>query len=131
MPTCRRAEADACILLDTHHCGVKKLFQACEQLTHSRASFVAQEKRRLTNKIGTELTVHAPIEEEIFHAALDRAIKKADLFDAAEVEHASAMDRIVQIQEAAERESEFVVKARAASGSGLVAMREQVAARKV
>ncbi len=152
MPTSQRTEPDACSLLDADHRNVKKLFEAYEHLTHSRAASVAQKKRELANEICTELTVHAQIEEEIFYPALHSAIKETDLLDEAEVEHASAKDLIAQIQEATEIDDKFdakvivlgeyidhhvkeerneiFVKARAARGLDLVAMREQLAARK-
>ena len=94
-----------------------------------------------------ELTVHAQIEEEIFYPALREAIKETDLLDEAEVEHGTAKDLIAQIEEAAdvddmfdakvnvlgeyidhhvkEERNEIFVKARAARGLDLVAMREQ------
>jgi hemerythrin-like domain-containing protein len=99
-----------------------------------------------------ELTVHAQIEEEIFYPAVREAIKETDLLDEAEVEHASAKDLIAQIQEATEvddkldakvkvlgeyvdhhvkeERNEIFVKARAARGLDLVAMREQLETRK-
>jgi hypothetical protein len=80
------------------------------------------------------------------------AIKETDLLDEAEVEHASAKDLIAQIQEATdvddkfdakvtvlgeyidhhvkEERNEMFVKARAARGLDLVALREQLETRK-
>jgi len=152
MPTSRRAEPDACSLLDTDHRNVKKLFKEYEELAHSRAASAESKKRELANHICTELTVHAQIEEEIFYPAVRAAIKETDLLDEAEVEHASAKDLIAQIQEATEIDEKFdakvivlgeyidhhvkeerneiFVKARAARGLDLVAMRGQLAARK-
>lgn len=152
MPTTRRAEPDACSFLDTDHRHVKKMFKAYEELTESRAASAAQKKRELADDICMALTVHAQIEEEIFYPALRAAIKETDLLDEAEVEHASAKDLIAQIQDAAdvddkfdakvivlgeyidhhvkEERNEIFVKARAAHGLDLVALREQLAARK-
>jgi len=152
MPTTKRAEPDACSLLDADHRNVKKLFKAYEELTKSKAASAPQKKRDLANEICTELTVHAQIEEEIFYPALRGALKETDLLDEAEVEHASAKDLIAQIQEAAkvddkfdakvtvlgefidhhvkEERNEIFVKARAARGLDLVAMREELASRK-
>ena len=153
MPTTpKRSESDACSLLDTDHRNVKKLFKAYEELTQSKAASASQKKRELANEICTELTVHAQIEEEIFYPGLREAIKDTDLLDEATVEHASAKDLIAQIQEAAdvddmfdakvtvlgeyidhhvkEERNEIFVKARAARGLDLVAMREQLEARK-
>lgn len=150
--TTMRAEPDACGLLDADHRNVKKMFKAYEELTKSKAASASKKKRDLANEICMELTVHAQIEEEIFYPALREAIKESDLLDEAEVEHASAKDLIAQIQEAAdvddkfdakvivlgeyinhhvkEERNEIFVKARAARGLDLVAMRGQLEARK-
>ncbi|MBT2332551.1 hemerythrin domain-containing protein [Variovorax paradoxus] len=153
MPTStKRAAPDACSLLDTDHRHVKKMFKEYEELTHSRAANVQQKKRELANQICTELSVHAQIEEEIFYPALREAISETDLLDEAEVEHASAKELIAQIEAATdvddkfdakvivlgeyidhhvkEERNEIFVKARAARGLDLMAMREQLAARK-
>jgi len=152
MPTTKRSEPDACTLLDTDHRNVKKLFKAYEELTQSKAAGASQKKRELANEICTELTVHAQIEEEIFYPGLRNAMKETDLLDEATVEHASAKALIAQIQEASdvddmfdakvtvlgeyidhhvkEERNEIFVKARAAKGLDLVAMREQLATRK-
>ncbi|WPH16209.1 hemerythrin domain-containing protein [Variovorax paradoxus] len=148
----KRAAPDACSLLDTDHRNVKKMFKEYEELTHSRAANVQQKKRELANQICTELTVHAQIEEEIFYPAVREAISETDLLDEAEVEHTSAKELIAQIEAATEVDDKFdakvivlgeyidhhvkeerneiFVKARAARGLDLVAMREQLAARK-
>ncbi|MBO9648210.1 MAG: hemerythrin domain-containing protein [Variovorax sp.] len=152
MPITKRSEPDACGLLDADHRNVKKLFKAYEELTKSKAGSASQKKRDLALEICTELTVHAQIEEEIFYPALRETLKDTDLLDEAKVEHASAKDLIAQIQEAAEvddmfdakvtvlgeyidhhvreERNEIFVKARAARGLDLVAMREALAARK-
>ena len=153
MPTTtKRTEPDACSLLDTDHRNVKKLFKAYEALTQSKAASASQKKRELANEICMELTVHAQIEEEIFYPGLRDAIKDTDLLDEAAVEHASAKDLIAQIKEATdvddmfdakvtvlgeyidhhvkEERNEIFVKARAARGLDLVAMRAQLEARK-
>jgi len=152
MPTTKRAEPDACSLLDADHRNVKKLFKSYEELTASRAASASQKKRDLANEICMELTVHAQIEEEIFYPAVREAIKDTDLLDEAEVEHASAKDLIAQIQDATdvddkfdakvtvlgeyidhhvkEERNEMFVKARAARNLDLVALRRQLEARK-
>jgi hemerythrin superfamily protein len=150
--TTKRADPDACSLLDTDHKNVKKLFTAYEELAGSKAASAPQKKRELALQICTELTVHTQIEEEIFYPAVRKAIKETDLLDEAEVEHASAKDLIAQIQDAEdfddkfdakvkvlgeyidhhvkEERNEMFPKARAARGLDLVAMRETLAARK-
>jgi len=96
--------------------------------------------------------VHTRIEEEIFYPAVREAIKKTDLLDEAEIEHASATDLIAQVQDAGEidemfdakvkvlgeyidhhvkeERKEMFPKARAAKSLDLVTMRELLAARK-
>jgi hemerythrin superfamily protein len=153
MPTTtKRAEPDACSLLDTDHRNVKKMFKEYETLTSSKAASASQKKRDLANQICMELTVHAQIEEEIFYPALREAIKDTDLIDEADVEHATAKDLIAQIEAAGEPDdmfdakvkvlgeyidhhvkeerNEMFPKARAARKLDLVAMRDQIAARK-
>jgi hypothetical protein len=152
MPTTKRAAPDACSLLDADHRKVKKMFGDYETLTHSKAATAAQKKRDLANEICMELSVHARIEEEIFYHALREAIKDTDLLDEAEVEHGTAKDLIAQLEAATEvddmfdakvkvlgeyidhhvkeERNELFVKARAARGLDLVAMRERLAARK-
>jgi hemerythrin superfamily protein len=150
--TTKRADPDACSLLDTDHKNVKKLFTAYEELAGSKAASAPQKKRALAQQICTELTVHTQIEEEIFYPAVRKAIRETDLLDEAEVEHASAKDLIAQIQDAEdfddkfdakvkvlgeyidhhvkEERNEMFPKARAARGLDLVTMRETLAARK-
>jgi len=150
--TTKRAAPDACSLLDADHRNVKKLFKAYEELTKSKAASTSQKKLDLAQEICSELTIHAQIEEEIFYPAVRVAIKETDLLDEAEVEHASAKDLIAQIQEATdvddkfdakvivlgeyidhhvkEERNEIFIKARAAHGLDLVAMREQLESRK-
>ncbi|MGO4393453.1 hemerythrin domain-containing protein [Variovorax sp. M-6] len=150
--TTKRADPDACSLLDADHRNVKKLFKAYEELTSSRSTSASQKKRELANRICMELTIHAQIEEEIFYPAVREAIKDTDLLDEAEVEHSSAKDLIAQIDEATEVDDKFdakvivlgeyvdhhvkeerneiFVKARAARGLDLLDIREQLQARK-
>ena len=152
MPTTARAGKDACDLLDADHRAVKKMFKEFEELTQSRAKGAAQKKLDLARQICMELTVHAQIEEEIFYPALREAIKDTDMLDEAEVEHQSAKDLIAQIQASMEPDEKFeakvkvlgeyidhhvkeerneiFVKARAAKKLDLVAMRDELQARK-
>ena len=150
MPT--PVEKDACDLLDADHRAVKKLFKEFEELTQSRARSAAQKKLDLARQICLELTVHAQIEEEIFYPALREAIKETDVLDEAEVEHQSAKDLIAQIQSTMEPDDMFEAKvkvlgeyidhhvkeergeifpkARASRKLDLMAMREELEARK-
>lgn len=150
MPT--RPTPDACTLLDADHRKVKKLFKEFEELTQSKAKSAPQKKRELADQICTELTIHAQLEEEIFYPALRAVLKEGDLLDEAEVEHATAKDLIAQIRDGDEHDAkwdakvivlseyidhhvkeergEIFVKARAARRLDLVAMRDQLLARR-
>jgi len=147
-----RTEADACTLLDTDHKAVKKMFKAYEELAGSKARDAAQKKLELAHQICQELTVHATIEEEIFYPALREALKETDILAEAEVEHAGAKDLIAQIEameeademfdakvkvlgeyidhHVKEERNEIFPKARAARKLDLVAMRDELMARK-
>lgn len=147
-----RTTPDACTLLDADHRAVRKMFKEYEALTESRGKTVANKKVELARQICRELTVHAQIEEEIFYPALRDALKETDLLAEAEVEHASAKDLIAQIEavdtpdemfdakvivlgeyidhHVKEERNEIFVKARASKKLNLVAMREELQARK-
>jgi hemerythrin superfamily protein len=147
-----RSEKDACDLLDADHRAVKKMFKEYEELTKSRARSAGQKKMDLARQICHELTVHAQIEEEIFYPALRAAIKDTDLLAEAEVEHQSAKDLIAQIEgmgeademfdakvtvlgeyidhHVKEEKGEIFPKARAARKLDLIAMRDEMMARK-
>lgn len=151
MPTTRRPK-DACDLLDADHKAVKKMFTAYEELCNSKARNVDQRKLELAREICTELSVHAQLEEEIFYPALREAIRETDLLAEAEVEHQTAKDLIAQIEAATtadesfnarvtvlgeyidhhvkEERNDIFPKARAAKKLDLVAMREELQARK-
>jgi hemerythrin superfamily protein len=150
MPT--RNEKDACDLLDTDHKAVKRMFKEYEELTGSRARSAMQKKMDLAHQICHELTVHAQIEEEIFYPALREAIKDTDMLAEAEVEHQTAKDLIAQIEAMAdademfdakvkvlgeyidhhvkEERGEIFPKARSARKLDLIAMRDELQARK-
>jgi hemerythrin superfamily protein len=147
-----RAGKDACDLLDTDHKNVMKMFKEYEELTGSRARSAAQKKMDLARTICNELTVHTQVEEEIFYPAVRAAIKDTDLLDEAAVEHQSAKELIAQLEAAGEADDmfdakvkvlgeyvnhhikeergEIFPKARAARKLDLVAMRDDLQARK-
>ena len=151
MPNSRGAK-DACDLLDADHRAVKKMFKEYEELTSSRGRSVAQKKMDLARQICNELTVHAQIEEEIFYPALREALKDTDMLAEAEVEHQSAKDLIAQIESMPEADemfdakvkvlgeyidhhvkeerNEIFTKARSTRKLDLIAMREELEARK-
>ena len=96
--------------------------------------------------------MHAQIEEEIFYPALRAVLKVTDLLAEAEVEHQTAKDLIAQIESAEtadesfdakvtvlgeyidhhvkEERNEIFTKAREAKKLDLVAMRDELQARK-
>ena len=147
-----RSEKDACDLLDADHKVVKKMFKEYETLMESKARSTGQKKMDLAQRICQELTVHAQVEEEIFYPQVRAAIKDTDLLAEAEVEHASAKDLIAQIQgmtevderfdakvtvlgeyidhHVKEERTEMFPKARAARKLDLIAIRDQLIARK-
>ena len=147
-----RGEKDACDLLDADHRNVKKMFKEYEELSGSRARSAAQKKMDLARTICNELTVHAQVEEEIFYPALRAVLKDTDLLAEAEVEHQSAKDLIAQIEgmgepgemfdakvkvlgeyidhHVKEERNEIFPKARSNRKLDLIAMRDQMMARK-
>ena len=147
-----RGAKDACDLLDADHRAVKKLFKEYEELMGSRARSAAQKKMDLARTICNELTVHAKIEEEIFYPALRAVFKDTDMLAEAEIEHQSCKDLIAQIEAGTEpgemfdakvkvlgeyidhhvkeEKNEMFPKARSVRKLDLVAMREQLLARK-
>ena len=151
MPT-TRSDTDACTFLDNDHKAVKKLFKAYDELVHSRARGVEQKKLELAHEICQELTAHATIEEEIFYPALRAALEETSALAEAEVEHAGAKDLIAQIEameapdemfdakvkvlgeyidhHIKEERNQIFPKARSLRVLDLVAMREELQARK-
>ncbi len=109
MPTSPR-QKDACDLLDADHRAVKKMFKEYEALTQSRSRNAGQSRLDLSREICQELTVHTQIEEEIFYPALRATFKETDLLAEAEIEHQSARDLIAQILATEEVTEEFDAK---------------------
>jgi len=137
------APKDACELLDADHIAVKHLF-----VEYARQAMAMPDepgdRQALAERICSELTVHAQIEEEIFYPALREAIGAPQLLDEAEEEHAQAKAMIAQLQgmsapdpamddlvsqlarliehHVKEERDELFTKARAASGLDLDAL---------
>jgi hemerythrin superfamily protein len=152
MTTRTPREKDACDLLDADHKKVKAMFKEYEGLTQSKAKGAAAKKQELASQICQELTIHATIEEEIFYPAVRAKIRDDGLLNEAEVEHAGAKDLIAQIEagdpsdpmfdakvtvlgeyidhHVKEERTQMFPKARAARGLDLLALREQLEARK-
>ncbi len=91
------ATKDACDLLDADHIAVKHLFVEYARLAMA-APGAAADRRPIAQKICSELTVHAQIEEEIFYPALRKAIDAPELLDEAKAEHQEAKQLIAQVQ---------------------------------
>jgi hemerythrin superfamily protein len=83
---------DAISLLKADHKAVDALFADFEK-TRSAAR-----KKALVQKICTELSVHAQIEEEIFYPAVKAALKDKKLIPEAVVEQATMKELIGQVE---------------------------------
>lgn len=101
-------KSDAVTLLDDEHIAVKKLFQEFNKLAENDGP--ADERKAIADKICTELTIHAQIEEEIFYPPVREATGDDDMMDEADVEHAGAKDLIAQISAMEADESHFNAK---------------------
>jgi len=104
----RTAKApDAIALLKADHDKVKKLFKEFERLHDDEETDRAE---AVATQICNELKIHTTIEEEIFYPAAREALDEGDLFDEAEVEHASAKDLIEQIEGMSPSEDKYAAK---------------------
>lgn len=83
---------NATALLKADHKKVSDLFKQYE------ASRSTKKKAELVEKICTELTVHAEIEEEIFYPAVKKALKDKEMVPEATVEHATLKHLIAQVE---------------------------------
>ena len=101
------AEKNATDLLDADHIAVKHLFVEYARLAvggkaggagTEAAANAADNRLELAQKICSDLTVHATIEEEIFYPALRQATDAGPLLDEAEAEHQDAKEMIAQIE---------------------------------
>ncbi len=86
---------DAIAMLVDDHKKVKTLFEQFEALSdRSQVN-----KKRVSDQICRELTVHTEIEEQLFYPAARGPVKDGDMMDEAIVEHASAKDLIAEIRD--------------------------------
>jgi len=86
---------DAIAMLVDDHKKVKALFAQFEALSdRSKVN-----KKRVSDQICRELTVHTEIEEQLFYPSVRGPIKDGEMMDEAIVEHASAKDLITEIRD--------------------------------
>ncbi|MBK6006301.1 hemerythrin domain-containing protein [Ramlibacter ginsenosidimutans] len=136
------AQQDACTLLDADHNEVIGMFE------QYKAAHDARRHELLASQIAQNLVVHMQIEEEIFYPAFQRATGDEALLQDAIREHNEARELIAQIDKDRrnaklmlalednildhvndEREKMFP-KARATPGMDLMALADQLEARK-
>lgn len=136
------AQQDACTLLDDEHNEVIAMFE------QYKAAHDGGRQQLLASRIAQALTVHMQIEEEIFYPAFQRATGDEALLKDARREHQEARELLAKIEgdrknarlmldlEDAvlhhvndEREKMFP-KARATAGLNLMALADQLEARK-
>jgi iron-sulfur cluster repair protein YtfE (RIC family) len=86
------APQEATALLRADHKLVSSLFAEYEKTRSST------KKKHLVERICTELTIHAQVEEEIFYPAVKLALKDEELVPEALVEHATLKALISQVE---------------------------------
>jgi len=133
-------------MLRADHKKVSELFEEFE------ASRAPDRKKALVAQICDELTIHAELEEEIFYPAVKAALRDDEVVPEAIVEHASIKGLISQVQgsdpdgpeydakikvmseyvkhHVKEEQNEMFPKAQKSSKLDLVALRDEMMARK-
>jgi hemerythrin-like domain-containing protein len=91
-----KAKNDIIEMLTDDHQRVKRAFRDAEKLAEEKDM---ESLEQLVRQTCAELEVHAQIEEDVLYPAMREAIKKPELVDEAEVEHASAKDLIAQLED--------------------------------
>jgi hemerythrin superfamily protein len=137
---------EATAMLRADHKVVSGLFAEFEKTKSD------SKKKKLVDQICKELTIHAQLEEEIFYPAFKEALKDKELVPEASVEHQSVKDLIAAVQgvepygedydakvkvmgefvkhHVKEEQNEMFPKAKESSKLDLVALGEQMFARK-
>lgn len=91
---------DAIAMLTSDHREASDMFKQFEALGKRATADANGKKKMLVDALCAALSVHAQIEEEIFYPAVREAAKETDaLMDEAKVEHASAKELVMQLQE--------------------------------
>ena len=145
-----RAQPLALELLMSDHRKVEDLFEQFEQEKDSDEGT----RREIAQQICAELTIHAQVEEELFYPWLREQLEDDDMemVEEAQVEHNTAKDLIAQIEGMSEADemfdakvtvlgeyidhhvkeerNEIFPKARSARKLDLVALRDELMARK-
>lgn len=83
---------EATKMLRADHKLVDELF---EQYEHARST---KKKKELVEKICSELTIHALLEEEIFYPAVKQALKDKELIPEATIEHDTLKKLIAEVE---------------------------------
>jgi hypothetical protein len=91
----KKQSPDAIDLLDADHLAIHALFQSYRELVRTRAP--ALQRRALAEEICIELTIHAKLEEELFHPAVREALHDDELVDEAEGQHGSQRELVARI----------------------------------
>jgi transposase len=98
----RKQVPDAIDLLDGDHLAVHALLLSWQELVRGRGT--ALQRRALAEAICLELTLHAKLEEELFHPALREALRDPQLAQHEEDLHARQRECIAAILGAAPQE---------------------------
>jgi iron-sulfur cluster repair protein YtfE (RIC family) len=91
-------------LLKKDHNAVKRLFTEFNRTT-GRA---VKKRQQLVQKIGTELAVHATVEEEIFYPAMAEVERARELVNEARDEHEHVKELLAEIRRLASNDEQLV-----------------------
>jgi hypothetical protein len=91
----RKHAPDAIDLLDADHLAVHALLQSWRELVVAHATPL--QRRSLAEEICLELTLHAKLEEELFHPALREALRDPQLAEEGDDLHARQRECIAQL----------------------------------
>jgi hemerythrin-like domain-containing protein len=99
MASQRPQQPDALTLLKQDHDSVKELFTEFKRFQEEKTEGVDELKQDLMDEVCHALKMHTQLEEEIFYPVAREALPdEEDLFNEADVEHASAKELIAQVE---------------------------------